>query len=75
MGIDNDRQSAFFSPPLTTMDQDTPLMAEIALRLLVRRICERRGEPYPESCAVAENPQLVHELIVRQSTLGAMPTP
>jgi LacI family transcriptional regulator len=75
MGIDNDRQSAFFSPPLTTMHQDTPLMAEIALRLLVRRICERRGEPYPESCAVPENPLLVHELLVRQSTLGSMPTP
>lgn len=75
MGIDNDPQSAFFSPPLTTMNQDTPRMAEIALRLLVRRICERRGEPYPESCAVAEKPLLVHELLVRQSTLGAMARP
>lgn len=72
MGIDNDPQSAFFTPSLTTMKQDTPLMAEIALRLLVRRICERRGEPYPASCAVAEDPLLRHELVPRQSTLGAV---
>ena len=71
MGIDNDPAGAFFSPPLTSMTQDTPRMTEVALRLLVRRICERRGEPYPASCAEAEDSVLVHQLIVRESTLGS----
>jgi LacI family transcriptional regulator len=70
MGIDNDPQSAYFMPPLTTMHQNTVLMAEVALRLLVRRISERRGEPYPAACADAESTVLRHELIARESTLG-----
>ncbi|MEC5386465.1 LacI family DNA-binding transcriptional regulator [Uliginosibacterium sp. H3] len=70
MGIDNDPQSAFFTPPLTTMTQDTPRMAEVALRQLVRRICDRHGEPYPAGCAQEESSMLTHRLIVRQSTLG-----
>ncbi|GAB4059355.1 LacI family DNA-binding transcriptional regulator [Uliginosibacterium sediminicola] len=70
MGIDNDPQSAYFMPPLTTMHQNTVLMAEVALRLLVRRISERRDEPYPAACAEAEATVLTHELIARESTLG-----
>jgi hypothetical protein len=46
----------------------------VALRLLVRRISERRGEAYPPSCAEAENPILAHRLIARQSTLGTAAT-
>ncbi|MBS1211098.1 MAG: hypothetical protein H6R19_3496, partial [Proteobacteria bacterium] len=41
-----------------------------ALRLLVRRICERRGEPYPELCKDAEDPIMHHQLVLRESTLG-----
>lgn len=70
MGIDNDPPSAFFTPPLSSMTQDTPRMSELALRLLVRRICERRGDAYPAECAAAENPMLSHALIVRHSTVG-----
>ncbi len=70
MGIDNDPQSAYFMPPLTTMHQNTVLMAEVALRLLVRRISERRDEPYPAACAEEEATVLTHELIARESTLG-----
>ncbi|MDQ7990152.1 MAG: LacI family DNA-binding transcriptional regulator [Candidatus Dactylopiibacterium sp.] len=69
MGVDNLPESAFLIPPLTSMIQDTPRMAEVALRLLVRRICERRGEPYPEACAKPESTTLLHELVVRESTL------
>lgn len=69
MGIDNLPESAYLIPPLTSMTQDTPRMAEVALRLLVRRISERRGEAYPEACSVPENPVLLHDLVVRQSTL------
>lgn len=73
MGVDNQPESAFLIPPLTSMTQDTPRMAEVALRLLVRRICERRGEPYPEACAIPENPVLLHDLVVRTSTLCGNP--
>ncbi len=69
MGVDNQPESAYLIPPLTSMTQDTPRMAEVALRLLIRRICERRGEPYPEACAIPENPVLYHDLVVRDSTL------
>ena len=69
MGVDNLPESAYLIPPLTSMTQDTPRMAEVALRLLVRRICERRGEAYPEACSIPENPLLTHDLVVRQSTL------
>jgi LacI family transcriptional regulator len=71
MSIDNDPQSAFFNPPLTTMTQDTPAMAEAALCLLVRRICERHGEPYPALCAEQPPTAFAHELIVRGSTVAA----
>lgn len=70
MGVDNLPESAYLIPPLTSMTQDTPRMAEVALRLLVRRICERRGEPYPEACATPENGVLEHDLVVRASTLS-----
>lgn len=69
IGIDNLPESAFLIPPLTSMTQDTPRMAEVALRLLVRRICERRGEAYPEACSIPEDPLLHHDLVVRTSTL------
>lgn len=69
IAIDNDPQSAYFNPPLTTLTQDTPLMAEAALRLLVRRICERHGEPYPPLCAEPIEPMFTQELIVRGSTV------
>lgn len=70
MGIDNVPESAFFIPPLSTMNQNTPEMAERALRQLVRRICERRGEPYPAACAQPEEAKMHHELVLRESTLG-----
>jgi len=70
IGIDNAPESEFMIPPLSTMTQDTPAMAECALRLLIRRICERRGDPYPPLCAEAEDPILHHELVLRESTLG-----
>ncbi|MFT3733588.1 MAG: LacI family DNA-binding transcriptional regulator [Rhodocyclaceae bacterium] len=70
VSIDNDPQSAFFNPPLTTMTQDTPAMAEAALCLLVRRICERHGEPYPALCAEVPNTSFEHQLIVRGSTVA-----
>lgn len=71
IGIDNAPESEFMIPPLSTMTQDTPAMAERALRLLVRRICERRGEPYPPECEQAEEPHMHHTLVLRESTLGA----
>ncbi len=70
MGIDNLPDAQYLIPPLTSMTQDTPRMAVVALRLLVRRICEQRGEAYPPACAIPELPLLQHELVVRQSTQG-----
>ena len=70
MGVDNAPESAYLIPPLSTMTQDTPAMAERALRLLVRRICERRGEAYPALCAAAEEFAMHHQLVLRESTLG-----
>jgi DNA-binding LacI/PurR family transcriptional regulator len=70
MGIDNDTQSAYFNPPLTTMTQDTPQMAEVALRQLVRRICDGHGESYPPDCAMEESSTMTHRLIIRESTAG-----
>lgn len=70
IGVDDAPESAFMIPPLSSMTQDTPAMAERALRLLVRRICERRGEPYPALCAQAEDPVMHHQLVLRESTLG-----
>ena len=74
MGIDNETQSEYFNPPLTTMTQDTPVMAEVALRQLIRQICDRHDEPYPAACANEENCMLTHRLIVRESTAGAAGT-
>ncbi|KAF7598405.1 MAG: hypothetical protein CGU29_12885 [Candidatus Dactylopiibacterium carminicum] len=70
MGIDDLPEAQYFIPPLTSMTQDTPHMAVVALRLLVRRICKLRGEPYPAACATPEDPSLLHTLVVRQSTQG-----
>ncbi|MDP5240424.1 LacI family DNA-binding transcriptional regulator [Uliginosibacterium sp. 31-16] len=70
MAIDNLPESAFFIPPLSTMNQNTPEMAERALRQLVRRICERRGEPYPAACAQPEESLMHHEMVLRESSLG-----
>jgi len=74
IGIDNAPESEFLIPPLSTMVQDTPNMAERALRLLVRRICERRGDPYPALCEQAEEVKMQHRLVLRESTLNANPS-
>lgn len=68
IGVDDLPESAYMIPPLTTLVQDTPEMAERALRLLVRRICERRGDAYPELCAEPVDCSLVHKLVPREST-------
>lgn len=70
MGIDNAPESEFMIPPLSTMVQDTPALAERALRLLIRRICERRGDAYPALCGQSEDPVIHHQLVLRGSTLG-----
>jgi len=68
IGVDNLPESAFFHPPLTTMEQDAAHLGQAAIEKLVGMVAHRFGET-PDA---DENQSVLlhHSLIVRRSTCG-----
>lgn len=67
IGVDNLPESAFFHPPLTTLEQDAHRLGKVAISKLISLIATHHGEE------TAEEPLamlLHHTLIVRRSTSG-----
>ncbi len=65
VGFDDLSESAYFTPPLTTVRQDFSMLGELAVRKLLR-LADRE----PDDEAVAGNTTILEpELIVRESTL------
>jgi DNA-binding LacI/PurR family transcriptional regulator len=66
VGFDNMVESAFFWPPLTTIEQDQHTLGRIAVEELVRRIASQwTGTDAPAPTSVTLSPTLV----VRQSSV------
>lgn len=67
VGFDNIPQSAYFQPPLTTIDQPLSRMGCMAVEVLIKRIESRRGgkEDEPPTALMLEP-----RLVVRSSSRG-----
>jgi DNA-binding LacI/PurR family transcriptional regulator len=67
VGFDNIPQSAYFQPPLTTIDQPLSRMGRMAVEVLIKRIESRRGgkEDEPPTALMLEP-----RLVVRSSSRG-----
>ncbi|WP_018606438.1 LacI family DNA-binding transcriptional regulator [Uliginosibacterium gangwonense] len=69
IGVDNLPESAFFFPPLTTLEQDARQLGCNAVRKLVGMV-ERGFGTVPERSNEDDNELLRHTLVVRRSTAG-----
>lgn len=68
IGVDNLPESAFFHPPLTTLEQDAHRLGSVAITKLINLIAKHFGEEADEKEPLAM--LLHHSLIVRRSTSG-----
>ena len=66
VGFDNIPESAFFWPPLTTVDQDLYHVGEAAVRDVIKIIDEDKGEQQPNQ---VETNTFQINLVIRQSSL------
>ena len=67
IGFDNDPNTPFFNPPLSTILQPTALIGEEVAHIFLNHI-SRKGEEYPFQEVV-----LPTQLIIRESTLRTKP--
>ncbi|MDR3434772.1 MAG: LacI family DNA-binding transcriptional regulator [Rouxiella aceris] len=70
IGFDDITESAYFHPPLTTVLQNKPALGQLAVKTLVHKIEEKFQT---ETQTALDSEPLVHQLIVRKTTLMRVP--
>jgi LacI family transcriptional regulator len=69
VGFDNIPQSAYFQPPLTTIDQPLGRTGRASVDLLLERIAARRAGAEPADSYVSRQSQMQPRLVVRASSI------